>query len=49
MKAEFKATKENLLALVEAANNTNGTGDFVEAIDFGGMATGTFNEEDWGI
>ena len=31
MKTEFKATKENLLALVEAANNTNGTGDFVEA------------------
>ena len=31
MKTEFKATKENLLALVEAANNTNGTGEFVEA------------------
>ena len=31
MKTEFKATKENLLALVEAANNTNGTGDFIEA------------------
>tara|TARA_R110000772_G_scaffold31913_5_gene78498 strand:+ start:147 stop:287 length:141 start_codon:yes stop_codon:yes gene_type:complete len=31
MKPEFKATKESLLALVEAANNTNGSGDFVEA------------------
>ena len=31
MKTEFKATKESLLALVEAANNTNGSGDFVEA------------------
>jgi hypothetical protein len=33
MKTEFKATTENLLALVEAANNANGTGDFVEAGD----------------
>ena len=31
MKPEFKATKESLLALVESANNTNGSGDFVEA------------------
>lgn len=30
MKTEFKATKENLLALVEVASNANATGDFVE-------------------
>lgn len=27
---EFRASKKALLSLVEAANNTNGTGDFVE-------------------
>lgn len=30
METEFKATKKNLLALVEAANNTKQTGDFIE-------------------
>ena len=38
MKTEFKATKENLLALVEAANNTNGTGEFVDSDEGGSMA-----------
>jgi hypothetical protein len=28
---EFRASKKALLSLVESANNTNGTGDFVEA------------------
>jgi hypothetical protein len=28
---EFRASKKSLMSLVEAANNTNGTGDFAEA------------------
>lgn len=32
MKPEFKATKENLLKLVETANNTVSNGVFVEVV-----------------